>query len=187
MINRGPGFLAVVWFDSSPTPSPLSRQQVVSLSQSSCVSPIELTDGRGGRGWGRSQNIRKRECLILYKSFNSIWFVNDWTVYATKELDIFWPKFKFLNRYPCSFSRFFVSCRVNLNNFFCRFFGRLECWSLLCLCRHFVFLKDVCARIYRPSFHENKPKTLVFSHTKRAFWACFRENWVYNFGHWIRS
>jgi hypothetical protein len=32
------------------------------------------------------------------------------------------------------------------------------------------------------SFHENKPKTLVFSHTKRAFWACFRENWVYNFG-----
>jgi hypothetical protein len=39
------------------------------------------------------------------------------------------------------------------------------------------------ARIYRPSFHENKPNTLVFSHTKRAFWACFRENWVYNFGH----
>ncbi len=41
----------------------------------------------------------------------------------------------------------------------------------------------ISARIYRPSFHENKPKTLVFSHTKRAFWACFRENWVYNFGH----
>jgi hypothetical protein len=44
-------------------------------------------------------------------------------------------------------------------------------------------LPCTCARIYRPSFHENKPKTLVFSHTKRAFWACFRENWVYNFGH----
>jgi hypothetical protein len=27
-----------------------------------------------------------------------------------------------------------------------------------------------------PRFHENKPKTLVFSHRKRAFWACFREN-----------
>jgi hypothetical protein len=40
------------------------------------------------------------------------------------------------------------------------------------------------ARIYRPSFLENKPKTLVFSQTKRAFWASFRENWVYNFGHW---
>ncbi len=52
---------------------------------------------------------------------------------------------------------------------------------------HFAFLGDICARIYRPSFRENKPKTLVFSHTKRAFWACFRENWVYNFGHWSRT
>ncbi len=52
MINRGPGFLAVViWPFSRPllTPSP-SRQQVVSLSQSSCVSSDELTDGRGGGG-----------------------------------------------------------------------------------------------------------------------------------------
>ncbi len=39
------------------------------------------------------------------------------------------------------------------------------------------------ARIYRPSFHENTVKTLVFSHRKRACWACFRENWVYKFGH----
>ena len=38
---------------------------------------------------------------------------------------------------------------------------------------------ETCARIYRPSFHENKPKTPVFSHRKRAFWACFGENWVY--------
>jgi hypothetical protein len=22
---------------------------------------------------------------------------------------------------------------------------------------------------------------------KRAFWACFRENWVYKFGHWVQS
>jgi hypothetical protein len=33
-----------------------------------------------------------------------------------------------------------------------------------------------------PRFRENKPKTLVFSHWKRALWARFRENWVYNFG-----
>jgi hypothetical protein len=33
-------------------------------------------------------------------------------------------------------------------------------------------------------FRENKPKTLVFSHRKLAFWACFCENCVYNFGHW---
>jgi hypothetical protein len=38
------------------------------------------------------------------------------------------------------------------------------------------------ARIYRPSFHENKPKTIVFSNRKQAFWTCFRENWVYKFG-----
>ncbi len=35
-----------------------------------------------------------------------------------------------------------------------------------------------------PRFRENKPKTLVFSHWKRRVWACFRENWVYNFRHW---
>jgi hypothetical protein len=41
-----------------------------------------------------------------------------------------------------------------------------------------------CARNYRPSFHENKPKTLVLYDWKWAFWACFHENWVYKFGHW---
>jgi hypothetical protein len=30
-----------------PHPLPLSRQQVVSLSQSSCVKPVDLTDRRG--------------------------------------------------------------------------------------------------------------------------------------------
>ncbi len=40
-----------------------------------------------------------------------------------------------------------------------------------------------CARNYRPSFRENKPKTLVLYDWKWAFWACFHENWVYKFGH----
>ncbi len=43
--------------------------------------------------------------------------------------------------------------------------------------------KKYCGRIYRPSFRENKPKRLVFQYWKRSFWACFRENWVYKFGH----
>jgi hypothetical protein len=34
-----------------------------------------------------------------------------------------------------------------------------------------------------PRFRENKPKTLVFSLRTPAFWACFRENRVYNFRH----
>ncbi len=33
-----------------PPPFPLYRQQVVSLSQSSCVPPVELTDEREGEG-----------------------------------------------------------------------------------------------------------------------------------------
>ncbi len=42
-----------------------------------------------------------------------------------------------------------------------------------------------CPSVYtiHPRFRENKTKTLVFSHRKRVFWACFRENCVYNFGH----
>ncbi len=52
--------------------SPLFRQQVVSLSQSSCVSPVELTDRRGGRWQRRSQIIRRQESLALYISFNTL-------------------------------------------------------------------------------------------------------------------
>ncbi len=36
--------------------------------------------------------------------------------------------------------------------------------------------------IYRPSYRENKPKSLVFNNWKRAFWTYFRENCVYKFG-----
>ncbi len=43
-IYRGTGFLAVILFGSSPIPFPLSRQEVASLSQPSCVSPVQLTD-----------------------------------------------------------------------------------------------------------------------------------------------
>ncbi len=47
-----------------PFPSPISRLQVVSLSQSSCVSSVELTDGERGRrggGGGRNQTKERRE------------------------------------------------------------------------------------------------------------------------------
>ncbi len=63
MIYRWPGFLAVVWFGSSPTPFPSSfRQQVVSLSKSSHVSPVKLIDGRRGRwGWTRSESYDRKK------------------------------------------------------------------------------------------------------------------------------
>ncbi len=77
MIYRGPGLLcsviSMIWFLPSNL-LPLSCQQIVSLSQSSCVSPFELTDGKGGRrGWGRSRSHRRRESLVLYKLFNTLW------------------------------------------------------------------------------------------------------------------
>ncbi len=41
---------------------------------------------------------------------------------------------------------------------------------------------DLCPN-YRPSFLENKPKTLVFFNERFGLlWACFRENWVFNLG-----
>ncbi len=46
-------------------PSPC--QNVVSLSQSSCVSPVEFSDGGGGG------QIRKAWSLVLYKSFDTLW------------------------------------------------------------------------------------------------------------------
>jgi hypothetical protein len=76
MIYRGPrlscGRMIELLY---PPTSPLSLQQVVSLSQSSCVLPVELTDGRvenGGRGWVRSQTIRLPESLALYKLFSTL-------------------------------------------------------------------------------------------------------------------
>jgi hypothetical protein len=58
----------------SLTPFPLSRQQLVSLSQSSCVSPRSslLTGYVEGRGWARSQIIQPRESLALYSPFNTL-------------------------------------------------------------------------------------------------------------------
>jgi hypothetical protein len=43
------------------------------------------------------------------------------------------------------------------------------------------------ARIQRPSFRENKPKRLVFSHWKPSVFGLFHKNWVYKFRHWSRA
>ncbi len=50
----------MIWFLPLPSP-PISRKQVVSLSQSSGVSPVEITDGREGGGGGRGAKSRLRE------------------------------------------------------------------------------------------------------------------------------
>jgi hypothetical protein len=67
MIYRGPGFLAVVWFGSSPTPSPVSK--FLSLSHLPvCRQSSFLTGEESWRGWARSQIIiLPGESLALYK------------------------------------------------------------------------------------------------------------------------
>jgi hypothetical protein len=55
-----------------PLPSPLFRQQVVSLSQSSSVSPVELSDGReGGRGRGAKSYDREKAWPSINHSIHS--------------------------------------------------------------------------------------------------------------------
>jgi hypothetical protein len=51
LIYRGAFLLS---YDSAPRtpPSPLSRQEIVSFSKSSFVSPVQFIDGRGGGGGG---------------------------------------------------------------------------------------------------------------------------------------
>jgi hypothetical protein len=52
----------------APPHSPVSR---LSLFLSLFVSPVEITQEEGGRGWGRSLIIGPQESLALYKPFNA--------------------------------------------------------------------------------------------------------------------
>jgi len=56
-----------------PHLSPLSLQQVVSLSQYSCVSPVEHTGGRRGEDVGEEPNHKMARKPGLYESFNTPW------------------------------------------------------------------------------------------------------------------
>jgi hypothetical protein len=65
MIYRGTGFFSrgrMIRLQARPS----SRQQlVVSLSQSSCVSPVELTEGGGGKTYDREKAWPSINHLIL--------------------------------------------------------------------------------------------------------------------------
>jgi hypothetical protein len=68
MIYRGSGFLAVVWFGSTPLPFSLDERHTGRL-----IKRTTYRRDRGEKGWGRSQIIRQRKCLVRYKSFNTRW------------------------------------------------------------------------------------------------------------------
>jgi hypothetical protein len=66
-LQRDKAFLRL--YDSAPRPSPilLSRQQAVTLSQSSCVSQIELTAGRPGRD---GEYFEQEQSLLFWPDFS---------------------------------------------------------------------------------------------------------------------
>ncbi len=55
-IYRGPGFLSVISFGSTPTSFPLSRQTE-----------------EGEKGGGGVKSYHGEKSLVLYKSFNTLW------------------------------------------------------------------------------------------------------------------
>ncbi len=63
MINRGPGFLAVV---------KVCLREARPAMQRRTEKERQLSDGMEG-GRARSQIIRSQESLVLYKSFNALW------------------------------------------------------------------------------------------------------------------
>ncbi len=54
-----------------PPPPPISRQQAVSLSQSSCASPFKFTDRRGGRGGAKSYDGGEKALSSINQSMLS--------------------------------------------------------------------------------------------------------------------
>jgi hypothetical protein len=79
MIYRGPG--SSPSYDLAPSPTSLSSQ-VVALCQSSCVSPVELTDGRGGGGVAKSYFVEKAWSSVNHSIFSYIYYIG---VHLTRE------------------------------------------------------------------------------------------------------
>ncbi len=68
MIYRGLGFLMVVWIGYFLP----SASFLYTISRSSCVSPVELTDGTEGGGRG-AESYHRKESVALYKALNTLW------------------------------------------------------------------------------------------------------------------
>jgi hypothetical protein len=60
-----------------------------------CVSPVELSDGRGGGGGGGAKSIiRRRGSLVLYKSFNTHWFKSSHKKISVNDFCLSYPGIK---------------------------------------------------------------------------------------------
>jgi hypothetical protein len=97
MINRGPSFLAVVWFAPSP---PLSSANCISFTVSLCVAgPAywrESEEGGGGRGTESYDRKKAWAWQGLCTSFNPFWY-KTWTwTFSTAYLIQLFTKSNFL-------------------------------------------------------------------------------------------
>jgi hypothetical protein len=71
MVNRGPGFLAIVRFGSLPTPNPLvSKIDRRRLGRR--IKRDNLLTGEG-EGVGMEPNHTKEKSMVLYRSFSTLW------------------------------------------------------------------------------------------------------------------
>jgi hypothetical protein len=77
MIYRGPGFLTVVWFGSSPTPHPsppsLLSESLTGVIQEDRDRETTCWRERGMKGVGLEPNHTTARSLVLYKSFTTLW------------------------------------------------------------------------------------------------------------------
>ncbi len=72
-IYRNPGILAVVWFGSSPTPSPRTVSKLDRRHREILRKRDNLLKEEGGVDGGRSQITQQRESQVFYKSFTTLW------------------------------------------------------------------------------------------------------------------
>ncbi len=90
ILYRGPGFLAVVWYGSSPlhlTP-PHPSASCPSFSDFLCVAGRAYWQECGGGG--RSQIIRRWESIVLHNTFNNLsWYSSMFRPFQAKSKG--WP------------------------------------------------------------------------------------------------
>ncbi len=73
MIYRGPGFLAVVRFGSSPTLLPHLSSVSSTATHRKTEKEKTCCQERGERGGRGAESYDRKKVLVLYKSFNTLW------------------------------------------------------------------------------------------------------------------
>ncbi len=75
MINRGTRLTCrrMIWLLPYAPPPPLLSPSCLSFSVFQCVAGLANWQEWGMREWERSKIIQRRESLVLYNSFNSLW------------------------------------------------------------------------------------------------------------------